>query len=131
MAGIADLVDAPPAYYGDYFRVVSGTDWEISATALDGNGAPIAWSGCTARATLRRERSGTVVKTITQTLSGGLQIDLTVPGRLTLRATPACTFAAEDLGRPLLFNLQVTSTSPALTLVAFQRCFIVPQANLN
>lgn len=130
MAGIADLVDAPPAYYGDYFRVVSGTNWEITATALDSNGTPVPWTGCTATAKFRRN-DGTVVKSVTQTLTGGLQIDLSTAGRVVLRATPACTFSSDDLGRPLVFNLLITSTSPSLVLTAFQRCFIVPQANLN
>lgn len=130
MAGIADLLNAEPAFYGQYFRVVSGTNWEIEAYAKDGDGNPVSWGGCTAVATLRRS-NGTVVKTVTQNLAGGMQIDLTVAGRIILRATPACTFAADDLLRPLVFNLLITSTSPALVLPAFQRCFIVPQPNLN
>lgn len=130
MAGIADLLDAPPAYYGATWWVVSGTDWDIDASALDGAGAPVAWTGCTASAKLRRS-DGTVVKTITQTLTGGLQIDLSTPGLVRLRGTSACVFAADDINRPLKFNLLITSSSPSLVLTAFQRCFLIPQPNLN
>lgn len=131
MAGIADLKDAPPAFYGEQWKVVSGTDWEIKAFAYDSTGAAVAWSGCTAVAKFRRRADSAPVKTATQTLTNGLQIDLSTAGQVVLRATPACTFAADDLNRPLVFNLQITSTSPALVLVPFQRCFIVPQPNLN
>ncbi len=130
MAGIADLVGAPPAYYGENFWVVSGTDWEIAAFAYDGAGVAVPWTGCTATAKLRRANNS-VVKSITQVLSGGLQISLSQAGRVLLRATPECTFDDEDLNRPLKFNLQITSTTPALLLVPFQNCFIIPQANLN
>lgn len=134
MAGIADLLDAPPAFYQARFYVVSGTNWEVRANAVDGSGAPVAWSGCTASAKLWRgdpDRGGTVVKTITHVLSGGLQIDLSTAGVVVLRGTSACTFAASDFNRSLMFNLLITSTSPSLVLTPFQRCFIVPQANLN
>lgn len=131
MAGIADLKEAFPAYYQENFMVVSGTDWEIGASAVDSAGAPISWTGCTAIAKFRRDRNSTVVKTATQTLTGGMQIDLSTAGRIILKATPACVWADDVMNRPLTFNLQVTSTSPALVLVPFQRCSLIPQPNLN
>ncbi len=130
MAGLADLVGADPAWSDDQFKRVSGTNWEIPATVLDGNGKPVPWTGCTASAKLRRS-NGAIVKTVTQDLVGGLQIDLSTAGLVVLRATPACTFEADDINRPLIFNLLVTSTSPSLVIPIFQRCFIVPLANLN
>lgn len=130
MAGIADLKEAPPAWYGQPWKVVSGTDWEIYSWCYDGTGAAVPWTNCTATAKLVRS-DGTVVKSINQTLTGGLQIDLTTAGRVVLRATPACTFGADDVNRPLEFNLLVVCTNPAVVIPIMQSCYIRPEPNLN
>lgn len=131
MAGIADMVEAEPAYYNENFWVVSGTSWEIPIhSATDSNGALIPWTNCTAIAKLRRG-DDTVAKTITHVLTGGLQIDLSTTGRLSLKGTPAATFDATDLDTPLQFNLQITCSSPSVVVIPMQRCFLIPQANLN
>lgn len=130
MAGIADLKDAFPAFYNENFWVVSATDWEIPAFALDATGANVAWTNCTAIAKFRRG-NGNVAKTATNVLAGGLQIDLSTAGKIILRGTPTLVFADSDLNKPLRFNIQITCTSPALVLTPFQNCFLIPQANLN
>lgn len=121
MAGFNDLVSASAeSVVTENLRLREGVTWNIGWTVLDGNGAPISFTGGTALITIKKEIGGAPLATATTTLENGRQVILN-EGSVVVNCTPAGTVltitpTGEDFRG--FYELRITKDGQTVSLVS-------------
>lgn len=105
-----------------------GTTWQLTWTVVDGDDANVDLStGFTASANLCTN-DGVSRLAFTHEETSGREIDLSEPGSIVLRSTPAGNAGMSSYYlQPLRFDLTVTRTSDGAKVPMIRDCFIVPR----
>ena len=136
LSGFDDLLDplfSPPANESAEPHVI-GSTLNITVTVRDGFGQLINLSSGYSAMMTPHTRSGLALPAFTQTITSGRQVDFSVVGQVSVRATPVASTAmyAPYAGQVLRgLTLLVTRTLDGATAVIFRDCYLPLAPNNN